>query len=90
MNRHHTAYLLLSLFAGCASSPAEENTASATKQECRVEYRVGSALPVKECSKPMTEAERQTAEAERQRMNDDLRNTVRPGMTPPRPAGGSQ
>ena len=83
MNRLRAAYLLLFLAAGCASSPPEETTASASKQDCHVEYRVGSAIPVKECSAPMSEADRQDLEAARQRAVDEIRNMVRPGVNPP-------
>jgi len=78
MNPHHAGILFLSLVAGCASAPAEESAASA-KQECHVEYRVGSALPVKTCS-VMTAEERQEVEAAQQRAVDAVRNDIRPGV----------
>ena len=81
MNHRHAGLLFLGLVAGCASAPAEESAASA-KQECHVEYRVGSALPVKTCS-VMTAEERQEVEAAQQRAVDAVRNDIRPGVNPP-------
>ncbi len=64
--------LLLIALAGCVTGQ-DEKTASATPtQTCTREYRVGSNIATKECSTPMTEAERQ-------RMLDDLRNQTKPG-----------
>jgi hypothetical protein len=70
------ALLSVVLVTGCASQPIPHAGASATQadagqpQRCVKEYRVGSNIPVMNCSAPQTEEERR-------RMVDDLRNQTR-------------
>ena len=62
--------ILPALLAACAvESPAPKTMADKTVV-CTTEVHVGSLVPRKECSAPMTEAERQ-------RMVDELKNQSR-------------
>lgn len=75
MNSRLAACVLVSIVAGCASTPPADTTAAAKPQQsCEREYRTGSLMPVKECAPPMTEEERQ-------RMADELANRVRPSAS---------
>jgi len=60
------------LITGCANSP-DTRTAEAQSpaQVCVREYRVGSNIPVVNCSTPQSDEERQ-------RTIDEIRNGVRP------------
>lgn len=49
---------VFALCVGCAAQP-EQKVTDATKQPCELVYRVGSNLPVRDCSEPQTAAERQ-------------------------------
>lgn len=75
--------LLPLLAAGCAEPPKAQTTdvAQAQQKSCVREYRVGSNIPVVNCSGPQTEAERQ-------RMIDEVSNQVRPTANT-RGGGGS-
>ncbi|MDN3919798.1 hypothetical protein [Roseateles violae] len=66
----------------CAAPPAEPSPAPAGTQAgaqevCEKVYKVGVAIPVKECRKEAGSDE------ERRRMQDEFRKTTRPGGTPP-------
>jgi hypothetical protein len=76
--RHTTSSLAALLLAACASAPPEQQSAEAKPQQvCERVYKVGVAIPVKECTTaPLSEDERR-------RMQDELRNTVRPGASKP-------
>jgi type IV pilus biogenesis protein CpaD/CtpE len=85
MTRYPIACVLLSLVAGCASEPPQQTTATATTattEHCVREYRVGSNIPVQNCSPAMSDADRQ-------RMLDELRIKARPATSsPPGGSGG--
>ena len=57
--------LVLAALAGCASSP-ETNTsqAAAPKVRCDREMQIGSAVPKKDCSAPLSDEDKQRLAAE--------------------------
>ena len=72
--------VLLACATGCASAP-ETVAADAPKQECTRVYRVGSNVPIRECTTGVSEEERQ-------RTIDEWRNAVRPAPARANPGGG--
>ncbi len=68
---------VFALCVGCAAQP-EQKVTDATQQSCALVYRIGSNLPIRDCSGPQTDAERQ-------RTIDAVRDVQRTGS---RPAGG--
>jgi hypothetical protein len=72
MNLRYLASLLpFLILAGCASAPStEEKTAEAQPPGCDRVYKVGSHMPKKDCSGPVSDAERE-------RLQQDL-NKIRP------------
>jgi hypothetical protein len=81
MNRHHCILSLAALLlAACASAPVEQQSAAASpEQVCERVYKVGVAIPVKECSAPLSDEERL-------RMQNELRKSAQPGAS--KPPGG--
>ena len=69
---------VFALCAGCAAQP-EQKVTDAKQQTCELVYRIGSNLPVRDCSEPQTAAERQ-------RTLDAVRDLTR--NTPPAAKGG--
>ena len=70
--------LLATLLAACAAKPPAAPQVVAQDQTpkplCDKEYRVGSMMPRKDCTAPMSEEERQ-------RLQADLANKIRPGAS---------
>ena len=77
MKLAYLAALLPFLVAGCATNPPADDKVADANEVCQMVYPIGSSLPKKVCSAPMTEAERQ-------RMNAEIQNQIRPqGSAPP-------
>ncbi len=74
MNRQTIALGLMTLLLAACAAPAPTDgtqVAQAAKPECDKEYRVGSMMPKKDCTPPMTEDEKQ-------RMRAEMANRARP------------
>ncbi|HEY4081415.1 MAG TPA: hypothetical protein VGM81_12015 [Burkholderiaceae bacterium] len=85
MNRQTIALGLMTLLLAACAAPAPAPTdgtkvAQAAKPECDKEYRVGSMMPKKDCSPPMSEEEKA-------RMRAEMANRVRSAGSAPPGAG---